>query len=145
MRDNYNLVIRGQQVVLVPYRREHVELYHSWMQDPVLQELTASEPLTLAEEYAMQQSWADDPKSEAPQWVLHCFVCSTLSSRPGLWSAECTFILLDPDFPDTPGTGQHGGAMAGGSLGICISLMTARHGLICILGSVRKTAHHKHG
>lgn len=37
MRANANLVIRGQRVLLVPYRREHVELYHSWMQDPVLQ------------------------------------------------------------------------------------------------------------
>ena len=37
MRDNANLVIRGQRVLLVPYRREHVALYHQWMQDPVLQ------------------------------------------------------------------------------------------------------------
>ena len=27
--------------------------------------------------------------------------------------AECTFIILDGDFPDTEGTGTHGGAMAG--------------------------------
>ena len=37
MRANANLCIRGQRVLLVPYRREHVELYHRWMQDPVLQ------------------------------------------------------------------------------------------------------------
>ena len=64
MMDNFNLTIRGQRVVLVPYRREHVELYHQWMQSETLQELTASEPLTLEEEYAMQASWAEDPQSE---------------------------------------------------------------------------------
>ena len=64
MRNNANLVIKGQRVMLVPYRPEHVALYHSWMQDATLQELTASEPLTLEEEYAMQRSWAADADSE---------------------------------------------------------------------------------
>lgn len=88
MKHNANLVIHGQRVLLVPYRREHVPQYHEWMQDEQLQELTASEPLSLEEEYDMQRSWRDDPE-------------------------KCTFILLDPDHPDTPGTGAHGGAMAG--------------------------------
>lgn len=88
MRHNANLVLQGQRVVLVPYRREHVALYHTWMQDPELQELTASEPLSLQEEYEMQASWRED-------------------------ADKCTFILLDPDFPDSPGTGAHGGAVAG--------------------------------
>jgi hypothetical protein len=64
MKNNANLVIRGQRVVLVPYRQEHVELYHAWMQDATLQELTASEPLTLEEEHDMQRSWLEDPQSE---------------------------------------------------------------------------------
>ncbi|KAL4444972.1 hypothetical protein ABPG77_004022 [Micractinium sp. CCAP 211/92] len=88
MKDNANLVILGQRVLLVPYRQEHVQQYHEWMQDEQLQELTASEPLSLKEEYDMQRSWREDPE-------------------------KCTFILLDPDYPDTPGTGAHGGAMAG--------------------------------
>ncbi|KAI6024906.1 GNAT domain-containing protein [Pisolithus microcarpus] len=65
-------VIRGDKVVLVPYREEHVEKYHQWMSDPRLLQLTASEPLTLAEEYEMQsksamprllphQKWREDP------------------------------------------------------------------------------------
>jgi RimJ/RimL family protein N-acetyltransferase len=47
-------------VVLVPYRPQHVERYHRWMLNPDLLSATASEPLTLSEEYTMQQSWYDD-------------------------------------------------------------------------------------
>ncbi len=54
MKANANLTITGDTVVLVPYRKEHVELYHTWMQDQHLQETTASEPLTLEQEYEMQ-------------------------------------------------------------------------------------------
>lgn len=72
----------------MPYRKEHVPLYHAWMQDALLQEATASEPLTLQEEFDMQKSWAED-------------------------SDKCTFILLDPALPDTEETGQHGGGMIG--------------------------------
>ena len=32
MKTNYNTIITGAKCVLVPYRREHVELYHQWMQ-----------------------------------------------------------------------------------------------------------------
>eukprot|EP00955_Chlamydomonas_euryale_P081671 363611-Chlamydomonas_euryale.AAC.12 len=46
MRANRNLVIDGGSVTLVPYRQEHVDLYHKWMTDPVLQQMTESEPLT---------------------------------------------------------------------------------------------------
>lgn len=51
-------VIKGDKVVLVPYREEHVEKYHQWMSDPRLLTLTASEPLTLEEEYEMQSKSA---------------------------------------------------------------------------------------
>lgn len=62
MRLNYETVLVGEQCVLVPYRREHVAKYHAWMQDAQLLEATASEPLTLEEEYEMQESWRDDSK-----------------------------------------------------------------------------------
>ncbi len=45
MKANSNLVIEGSAVMLVPYRHEHVELYHRWMADPFLQQTTESEPL----------------------------------------------------------------------------------------------------
>ncbi|XP_027178276.1 N-acetyltransferase 9-like protein isoform X1 [Coffea eugenioides] len=53
--------LEGKKVILVPYMKEHVDKYHEWMQDPALLEATASEPLTLDEEYDMQLSWTQDP------------------------------------------------------------------------------------
>jgi hypothetical protein len=50
----------NDKVVLIPYRRHHVEKYHKWMCDPAILEATASEPLSLEEEYAMQRTWRDD-------------------------------------------------------------------------------------
>ncbi|KAM6503240.1 GNAT domain containing protein [Amanita muscaria] len=60
MRVNQETVLVGEKVVLVPYRPEHVPKYHSWMQDEELRRLTASEPLSLKEEYEMQQKWQLD-------------------------------------------------------------------------------------
>ncbi|KAI4471168.1 n-acetyltransferase 9 [Holotrichia oblita] len=52
--------ITGKKVVLVPYRKEHVLKYHKWMKSEELLRLTGSEPLSLDEEYNMQQSWLMD-------------------------------------------------------------------------------------
>ena len=60
MRCNCDLVLEAGAVTLVPYRPEHVPTYHGWMGDPWLQEMTASEPLSLEEEYAMCTSWQED-------------------------------------------------------------------------------------
>ena len=62
MRANANLTLVGTKCALVPYRKEHVPTYHEWMQDASLLEATASEPLSLDEEYEMQASWASDEK-----------------------------------------------------------------------------------
>ncbi|XP_057792950.1 GCN5-related N-acetyltransferase 9 isoform X2 [Salvia miltiorrhiza] len=53
--------IVGERVILVPYMKEHVPRYHVWMQDPAILQATASEPLTLDQEYEMQLSWVQDP------------------------------------------------------------------------------------
>ncbi|CAH0545955.1 unnamed protein product [Brassicogethes aeneus] len=57
---NKDTIIIGKNIVLVPYREEHVLKYHEWMKSDELQKLTASEPLTLEEEYEMQKSWLRD-------------------------------------------------------------------------------------
>ncbi|KAI9913607.1 hypothetical protein PsorP6_005150 [Peronosclerospora sorghi] len=62
MKENEGVAIVGHQVTLVPYEKEHVPKYHNWMKDPWLQDLTASEPLTIEEEFAMQESWRHDRK-----------------------------------------------------------------------------------
>lgn len=40
------------------------------MKSPELQQLTASEPLTLDQEYDMQKSWREDDDSEPPSVKL---------------------------------------------------------------------------
>ncbi|GMI60905.1 hypothetical protein ScalyP_jg2170 [Parmales sp. scaly parma] len=47
-------------ITLVPYLPIHVPTYHKWLSDPVLQEMTGSEPLSMAEEYEMCYSWQVD-------------------------------------------------------------------------------------
>jgi hypothetical protein len=54
MKANQNVVLVSQRLALVPYARDHVPTYHNWMLDEELRALTASEPLTLEEEYEMQ-------------------------------------------------------------------------------------------
>ena len=60
MHINANTSICSDKLVLVPYCKHHVLTYHEWMKDPEIQAATASEPLTLEEEYGMQSSWRKD-------------------------------------------------------------------------------------
>ncbi|BAT88995.1 N-acetyltransferase 9-like protein isoform X1 [Vigna umbellata] len=56
--------LEGEKVILVPYMEAHVPKYHQWMKDPSLLQATASDPLTLQQEYQMQLSWFQDPSKE---------------------------------------------------------------------------------
>ena len=60
MKINEKTVIYGSRVILVPYEKEHVEKYHGWMQSEEILQATASEPLTIENEYKMQESWRED-------------------------------------------------------------------------------------
>ncbi len=71
MKANESTVLIGRKVVLVPYNEGHVTVsmtvmllliaelalqkYHSWMENDELRSLTASERLTLEEEFDMQR------------------------------------------------------------------------------------------
>ncbi|XP_029339178.1 N-acetyltransferase 9 isoform X2 [Mus caroli] len=72
MKLNQNTMLVGKKVVLVPYTSEHVPRYHEWMKSEELRRLTASEQLTLQQEYEMQCSWCEDED-------------------------KCTFIVLDAE------------------------------------------------
>lgn len=60
MKINENQKIIGDRVVLVPYCWHHVVKYHEWMSSAEIRELTASEPLSMEEEYEMQAKWQQD-------------------------------------------------------------------------------------
>ncbi|KAI8872183.1 n-acetyltransferase 9-like protein [Ramicandelaber brevisporus] len=60
MKANENVLVIGSRLVLCPYEKEHVPRYHEWMQDEDLLEASGSEPLSLEEEFAMQQTWRTD-------------------------------------------------------------------------------------
>jgi RimJ/RimL family protein N-acetyltransferase len=55
-----NKIFQFEKLYFVPYSVIHVQQYHLWMSDQELLNATASEPLTLEEEYENQISWARD-------------------------------------------------------------------------------------
>eukprot|EP00929_Paragymnodinium_shiwhaense_P077551 TRINITY_DN39943_c0_g1_i2.p1 TRINITY_DN39943_c0_g1~~TRINITY_DN39943_c0_g1_i2.p1 ORF type:complete len:190 (-),score=47.07 TRINITY_DN39943_c0_g1_i2:92-661(-) len=90
MRLNEHVRLAGERCILVPYEACMVPRYHDWMLSPQLQELTGSEPLSLEEEYEMQQTWRQDED-------------------------KLTFVVLDKDLSSDPALGEVavGGGMAG--------------------------------
>jgi hypothetical protein len=87
MKDNFNVSFIGQKVQLVPYRKKFVTHYHEWMQDEYILEMTASEPLSIDEEFEMQQSWRDDAKK--------CTFIVLSVNAVGAETAECDRMAGD--------------------------------------------------
>jgi Acetyltransferase (GNAT) domain len=103
--------ISTSKTLLVPYSKHHVPQYHKWMQDPVnrpfsifiklsetkldaqaIQEATASEPLTLTQEYAMQESWRNDSDK------LTFIICQPLPTLTG----QDPVSNVEPEVHDKP-------------------------------------------
>lgn len=111
---------------LVPYRKEHVERYHSWMlkdwirgesdcppclylsADPLalgtrpsfrkhLSEATCSEPLSLEEEFDMQLHWRDDNDSEQPCHFTLLGSCPSAHNPSGA-PGLCDLAFLNRSF-----------------------------------------------
>ena len=74
MRANEALRLVGERVALVPYRAEHVATYSAWMASPELLAATASERLSLEEEYENCESWRTD---ERKCTFILCALCDS--------------------------------------------------------------------
>uniref|UniRef100_A0A8C9JXE7 Alpha/beta-tubulin-N-acetyltransferase 9 n=1 Tax=Panthera tigris altaica TaxID=74533 RepID=A0A8C9JXE7_PANTA len=100
MRLNENILLLGKKVVLVPYTSEHVPRYHEWMKSEELQRLTASEPLTLEQEYSMQQSWREDADKctfivmDAEKWQAQ-----PRTTEESCMAGDVNLFLTDPGEP----------------------------------------------
>lgn len=80
------LVWPSRGISLYPYLKDHVVQYHAWMSDAELRLLTASEELTLEEEYEMQAAWREDNDSKYP---IHKNLLIQFSNH----EKELTFII----------------------------------------------------
>ncbi|KAF0636053.1 hypothetical protein FPSE5266_03070 [Fusarium pseudograminearum] len=106
--------ISTSKALLVPYEAHHVRQYHAWMQDPDIQEATASEPMTLEEEYENQQSWRTSSDKLtfivcAPVTQDVSLVKASTADADGLMRGDINFFLYpfesddEDDTTDTQG------------------------------------------
>ncbi|KIH88353.1 DNA polymerase subunit delta-2 [Sporothrix brasiliensis 5110] len=77
MKVNENTAISTPGVLLVPYDRRHVPTYHDWMEDEAVRAATASDRLTLEEEFENQASW------RAAADKLTFILCQPATGREG--------------------------------------------------------------
>ncbi|OAA54315.1 DNA polymerase subunit delta-2 [Niveomyces insectorum RCEF 264] len=94
MKINENTAISTADVLLVPYDSRHVSTYHTWMEDEAVRAATASERLTLQEEYANQISW------RAAADKLTFIVCQPLLDEDAKRDARKPIVAGVDDTPD---------------------------------------------
>ncbi|KAI5251684.1 hypothetical protein E4T42_04109 [Aureobasidium subglaciale] len=102
---NEHTALVTPQILLCPYSEHHVPTYHEWMKDEELQELTASEPLSLPEEYDMQRSWRQDvdkltfisclPPSTPP--TTNTTITPKQDDAPSRMIGDINLFLVDDD------------------------------------------------
>ncbi|XP_076225502.1 N-acetyltransferase 9-like protein [Nomia melanderi] len=100
MKDNEFTKIIGPNVILVPYKKKHVERYHEWMKSAELQYFTGSEALTLEEEFQMQQRWNQD-EDKCTFIILDKNILSTTSDEIEAMIGDTNLFFNDLDRKDT--------------------------------------------
>ncbi|VEU38442.1 unnamed protein product [Pseudo-nitzschia multistriata] len=112
MKLNYETCLVGEKVVLVPYRPQHVPVYHEWMKDPALLEATGSEPLSYEEEVEMQKDWRDDDTKCT--FIVHVGEeCRLANADPAVEPGEAGTPAAGGDAPVSFSVGDNLGAMIG--------------------------------
>ncbi|KAH8693706.1 GNAT domain-containing protein [Talaromyces proteolyticus] len=91
---NATTALSTSSTLLVPYLPHHVPRYHEWMKNEEIQQATASEPLSLEEEYSMQKSWRED----ADKLTFIVCLALPLASGSGSGSSESEVIRLSDQF-----------------------------------------------
>ena len=94
---NERTMIIGKNISLVPYCSHHVPKYHSWMQDEELLLLTASEPLSIEEEYSMVKSWRVDDDKLTFIAIRSSEVPGTVEEEVGRMVGDVNLFLFDPE------------------------------------------------
>ncbi|KAK3403565.1 GNAT domain-containing protein [Sordaria brevicollis] len=94
MKLNESTAVTTTRALLVPYESRHVPTYHQWMEDPAIQAATASERLTLEEEYENQQSW------RVSHDKLTFIICQPLSPSSSSSPSSSTVQAGEVDIPE---------------------------------------------
>lgn len=99
--EDHNSNNNTPKILLVPYTSQHVPTYHAWMQSPELRELTASELLTLEEEFEMQRKWREDGDK------LTFIICAATEKGARRMVGDVNCFLFDDE------DGEEGGDVVG--------------------------------
>lgn len=83
---------------MVPYEERHVPRYHEWMKSSELQYLTASDPLTLQEEFLMQKRWHED-ENKCTFIVLDKSSFESTNDETDAMIGDTNLFFNDPDEP----------------------------------------------